>query len=158
MIIPHILNYFHIFLILLQDDSLFQVESIHLLPNVSFTEFRTCDFSASGSLQNAPTRGATQNIRQEAIRIWISIHAPVKGATALMISIISLYAFQSTLPRGERQQTCIIIVIHIYKNHNNITSFTFHPSTTSFPIQKFLIHIQCESPRIFMCTSVSHYK
>ena len=158
MIIPHILNYFHIFLILSQDDSLFQVESIHLLPNVSFTEFRTCGFPHLTLCKTLP-RGER---RCHTSCGWCSPYFNPRsreGSDRIFdMDCELLNTFQSTLPRGERQQTCIIIVIHIYKNHNNITSFTFHPFTSSFPIQKFLIHIQCESPRIFMCTSVSHYK
>ena len=35
----------------------------------------------------------------------ISIHAPTRGATALAPVAIGAAAFQSTLPRGERQRT-----------------------------------------------------
>ena len=33
---------------------------------------------------------------------YISIHAPTRGATALIAIGVALYKFQSTLPRGER--------------------------------------------------------
>ena len=37
-------------------------------------------------------------------RIWISIHAPARGATCNLVADWVQKAFQSTLPRGERQQ------------------------------------------------------
>ena len=53
---------------------------------------------------HAPTKGATKfNPHPVAINV-ISIHAPTKGATIpLVISIIGISEFQSTLPRRERQ-------------------------------------------------------
>ena len=38
--------------------------------------------------------------------IQISIHAPARGATAMLRFLVLIITFQSTLPRGERQQNC----------------------------------------------------
>ena len=55
---------------------------------------------------HAPTRGATKWIPCCGQSAHISIHAPARGATnsASMMSALSL--FQSTLPQGERLQLC----------------------------------------------------
>ena len=53
---------------------------------------------------HAPTRGATQCVCVVPIIPDISIHAPTRGATQRGKIFYSLRRFQSTLPRGERQQ------------------------------------------------------
>ena len=53
---------------------------------------------------HAPARGATQQRRRFGARQTISIHAPARGATNnLEPSMQKNIVFQSTLPRGERQ-------------------------------------------------------
>ena len=45
---------------------------------------------------------------------YISIHAPTRGATALIAIGVALYKFQSTLPRGERHFVLLITHTFIY--------------------------------------------
>ena len=52
---------------------------------------------------HAPTRGATPLMRSEYRALRISIHAPTRGATMYISVPIVATRFQSTLPRGERQ-------------------------------------------------------
>ena len=52
---------------------------------------------------HAPTRGATIASISAPTALDISIHAPTRGATCSVdLSVVSA-VFQSTLPRGERQ-------------------------------------------------------
>ena len=53
---------------------------------------------------HAPTRGATTNTTLDSDNWNISIHAPTRGATIKSSEKKRLTIFQSTLPRGERQQ------------------------------------------------------
>ena len=53
---------------------------------------------------HAPARGATRCFALEVICRTISIHAPARGATFFCsFSFLLSFSFQSTLPRGERQ-------------------------------------------------------
>ena len=58
---------------------------------------------------HAPTRGATHSISSYRLIASISIHAPTRGATSLTQDVCSILLFQSTLPRGERQQAHLAI-------------------------------------------------
>ena len=51
---------------------------------------------------HAPARGATGHDETKGVRRGVSIHAPARGATMYHSNILSLFPFQSTLPRGER--------------------------------------------------------
>ena len=51
---------------------------------------------------HAPARGATSRVIFSTFVMLISIHAPARGATQHPPYPVMLYAFQSTLPRGER--------------------------------------------------------
>ena len=54
---------------------------------------------------HAPARGATAESVDGEIDLEISIHAPARGATQPSVEQMeTLKKFQSTLPRGERQQ------------------------------------------------------
>ena len=53
---------------------------------------------------HAPTRGATGWDGERSASESISIHAPTRGATICQCTISLEWEFQSTLPRGERQQ------------------------------------------------------
>ena len=53
---------------------------------------------------HAPTRGATMYKVELCIYLEISIHAPTRGATVDTPRVADALIFQSTLPRGERQQ------------------------------------------------------
>ena len=44
----------------------------------------------------------------------ISIHAPTRGATVLLVQLLIHHLFQSTLPREERQRHLIIEIFHIF--------------------------------------------
>ena len=52
---------------------------------------------------HAPTRGATKKAILQREKQAISIHAPTRGATLLKLAISISLIFQSTLPREERQ-------------------------------------------------------
>ena len=52
---------------------------------------------------HAPTRGATSVNSFTSFLRGISIHAPTRGATCCRYSVQRHLGFQSTLPRGERQ-------------------------------------------------------
>ena len=52
---------------------------------------------------HAPTRGATEQSRQQGLHVPISIHAPTRGATKLRYRALKGNIFQSTLPREERR-------------------------------------------------------
>ena len=56
---------------------------------------------------HAPARGATKEWTPVDERLPISIHAPARGATVYKQIQDALHRFQSTLPRGERQD-CIL--------------------------------------------------
>ena len=51
---------------------------------------------------HAPTRGATNVIIVKTYTARISIHAPTRGATETISRFHGFWKFQSTLPRGER--------------------------------------------------------
>ena len=53
---------------------------------------------------HAPTRGATISSSISTLNSLISIHAPTRGATRRLRMYQILRGFQSTLPRGERQE------------------------------------------------------
>jgi hypothetical protein len=48
--------------------------------------------------------------------IVVSIHAPAWGATVDAPETVYFIRFQSTLPRGERQQICIIFAFNCINN------------------------------------------
>ena len=52
----------------------------------------------------APTRGATQCLLVQLVDVRISILAPTRGATPIPDTGRAFLIFQSSLPRGERQQ------------------------------------------------------
>ena len=58
--------------------------------------------SASISI-HAPARGATEIAAMIVSRHFISIHVPARGATMHHLFLKLFETFQSTLPRGERQ-------------------------------------------------------
>ena len=53
---------------------------------------------------HAPARGATNQVSVPRPFHQISIHAHARGATIPISAVIMMGTFQSTLPRGERQQ------------------------------------------------------
>ena len=53
---------------------------------------------------HAPTWGATALPAVKEAEKSVSIHAPTWGATAVVVDYLDQLMFQSTLPRGERQQ------------------------------------------------------
>ena len=53
---------------------------------------------------HAPTRGATWILRLRARLAGVSIHAPTRGATLWLCLIVPVVAFQSTRPRGARRK------------------------------------------------------
>ena len=53
----------------------------------------------------------TQQTLQE-VRARVSIHAPARGATALLFSIASSCGFQSTRPRGARRYNILTTIIN----------------------------------------------
>ena len=55
--------------------------------------------------------GSDDNVIKEIKAAKISIHAPTRGATAVVFAGAVLLKFQSTLPRGERQGPCFITSI-----------------------------------------------
>ena len=59
---------------------------------------RSCDFNPR-SREGSDVR----NLTQHSGRIFISIHAPARGATQYSAAIRGTQKFQSTLPRGERR-------------------------------------------------------
>ena len=91
-------------------------------------------------------------------RYQISIHAPARGATIFFTRFAQKYAkFQSTLPRGERQQNavrvpiCHLISIHapargatsiLSKIHPMFLTISHNASSfSSFPFHSFLPHL-----------------
>ena len=65
-----------------------------------------CSSSCHSSISiHAPTRGATMSPEGSDYSYAISIHAPTRGATSFCsVPPEIAFLFQSTLPRGERQQ------------------------------------------------------
>ena len=63
-----------------------------------------CSRYAESISIHAPTRGATNGRQRKHLEKKISIHAPTRGATLIEQSKFLFRKFQSTLPRGERQQ------------------------------------------------------
>ena len=53
---------------------------------------------------HAPARGATSGDSAQINSTGISIHAPARGATSKFTLVLPFLIFQSTLPRGERQE------------------------------------------------------
>ena len=74
---------------------------------------------------HAPARGATLSVPSGRISIVISIHAPARGATPCVILLISLSAFQSTLPRGERPQPWSLHYTYLISIHAPARGATF---------------------------------
>ena len=64
---------------------------------------KPCTVSMKISI-HAPTRGATMSCSSSSLIPKISIHAPTRGATGAFRKASQASLFQSTLPRGERQQ------------------------------------------------------
>ena len=60
---------------------------------------------------HAPTRGATDQHKKPFCIHEISIHAPTRGATMHWHLSSSITVFQSTLPRGERLVTALVITV-----------------------------------------------
>ncbi len=54
---------------------------------------------------HAPTQGATRKEEKTMANLYISIHAPTQGATPVLLFLDHISAFQSTLPRRERQKS-----------------------------------------------------
>ena len=66
---------------------------------------------------HAPAKGATSFHFRCVQRATISIHAPAKGATSIGISLLmTVYGFQSTLPRRERLSLAFISAASQYFN------------------------------------------
>ena len=63
----------------------------------ALTDFRKAIVSI-----HAPTRGATAVVCRQRISLDVSIHAPTRGATMVACTISSSCVFQSTRPRGAR--------------------------------------------------------
>jgi len=63
-----------------------------------------CDFHwiASGGFQSTPPRGGRPIAGTGAHSWTVSIHAPARGATAIMLCLCAPLMFQSTPPRGGR--------------------------------------------------------
>ncbi len=59
---------------------------------------------------HAPTRGATKKAILQREKQAISIHAPTRGATIPNIDIPDVAGFQSTLPREERPRALLIYI------------------------------------------------
>ena len=67
---------------------------------------------------HAPTRGATAKSVGWNACLDISIHAPTRGATPQTPSMpVNTYQFQSTLLQEERQQKCTIFLMHLCNNY-----------------------------------------
>ena len=91
----------------------------------------------------------------------ISIHVPAWGTTLSHAANDSLeIVFQSTFPRGERQQISTIFFLYICINsinsHFNITSFCIF-YLISFFFCLFFYFLWCESSGDFLYTSGSHF-
>ena len=65
---------------------------------------------------HAPARGATRPLFVLGHIWFISIHAPARGATVRHVSVYFDIQFQSTLPRGERRISSVLIMSTIYFN------------------------------------------
>ena len=131
---------------------------------------------------HAPARGATEKKRKTGQSITyfnprsregsddnagaatsargISIHAPARGATNICKFITAALEFQSTLPRGERQQLYPISILSFRGKLPIYPSIAaklhFFPFQPSFFIPTF-VHISwCESPGDFLCACGSH--
>ena len=76
--------------------------SIHA-PTRGATRFICEQYAGLNISIHAPTRGATTINKKERVITDISIHAPTRGATTGEIESLKAELFQSTLPRGERQ-------------------------------------------------------
>ena len=107
---------------------------------------------------HAPARGATAQTFMIIFAVIISIHAPARGATIVdALRPYSALAFQSTLPRGERQADIRELKhfnkISIHAPARGATSILskIHPmfltishnasSFSSFPFHSFLPHL-----------------
>ena len=64
----------------------------------------------------------------------ISIHAPTRGATVMVIDYSQIFLFQSTLPHGERQSLSLPILTHRYFNPRSHTGSDIYPCTGLFVI------------------------
>ena len=57
-----------------------------------------------------PREGGDHITWEQALKLYnISIHAPARGATLDLIALKSVQKFQSTPPRGGRQQRCTVL-------------------------------------------------
>ena len=65
---------------------------------------------------HAPTRGATRSAGCVSCTMNISIHAPTRGATNKQCQIQQIQLFQSTLPREERRRVCVDMRRLLYFN------------------------------------------
>ena len=91
--------------------------------------------------------------------LFISIHAPTRGATNSGIQKLIQFKFQSTLPQGERQQYLTkksFYPVKYYKNiqirSKNLSLFHLFKTNSNF----FVHYFWCESSGRFMCTIHSH--
>ena len=70
---------------------------------------------------HAPTRGATVDFHFLNCYYFISIHAPTRGATLRIITILHIVVFQSTLLQEER--------LYDYFIHKDATLISIHAPT-----------------------------
>ena len=78
--------------------------SIHA-PTRGATERKMLLLIADKVSIHAPTRGATIVAHYSCVKITVSIHAPTRGATCRSFTLPILRKFQSTHPRGVRQDS-----------------------------------------------------
>ena len=89
----------------------------------------------------------------------ISIHAPARGATRYDRPDLYDLRFQSTLPRGERQQIRTIfnyIFNIILANLSIFLKLNFIHDVFQYQSTVFILFYKCESPCILVCASHSH--
>ena len=87
---------------------------------------------------HAPAKGATCFLQSMLYHLSISIHAPAKGATKVWMEKILLNRFQSTLPRRERLSTPLVVV-HV--QHFNPRSREGSDTAFTFPEKTIIISI-----------------
>ncbi len=91
----------------------------------------------------------------------ISIHVPAKGTTTeLFLMVDSRAKFQSTFPRRERLQNKQFPPLIFRHFHLNIRATCLYCALFLFfncKRTQFVHFFWCESPRVFMFTSGSHY-
>lgn len=89
----------------------------------------------------------------------ISIHAPTRGAATISGYSKPVLQFQSTLPRGERQQIRTIfnyIFNIILANLSIFLKLNFIHDVFQYQSTVFILFYKCESPCILVCASHSH--